>query len=143
MTGENPKSIELMEQMYQEIRKLDVPKSNISGVLDRVKYSIYSRIPNVSREEASRMLARYVFYDLDQKDNNVTERLNQELQQRAFDKRKHLEEIYRKNLSLIPGVSIIDHDTCTSHSYQYFVVRINVILFYKFFPVKILRQLRN
>jgi len=96
MTGENPKSIELMEQMYREIRKLDVPKSNISGVLDRVKYSIYSRIPNVSREEASRMLARYVFYDLDQKDNNVTERLNQELQQRAFDKRKHLEELAKE-----------------------------------------------
>ena len=44
-------------------------------------------------------------------------------------KRKHLEEIYRKNLSLIPGVSIIDHDTCTSHSYQYFVVRINAANF--------------
>ena len=36
MTGEKPVYLAVMKRHYEEIKRLDVPNSDISGVLDRV-----------------------------------------------------------------------------------------------------------
>lgn len=90
--NEKSGDLKLMRQMYDEIRKADVPGSDVSGILDRVKGDVWL-MKSVNREGASRMLSRHLFYGLHCGGDNAVERVSREIQEAANDKRKELERL--------------------------------------------------
>ncbi len=106
MTGEYPIDLEVMKAHYKTISELDVPGSDVAGVLDRVKAKqsyiaeerrIKSEIVT-DRDQRRRMLVRHLFYDLKctMFDSEIKEVLKHDLEVCAVGIRRMSEQIIER-----------------------------------------------